>query len=212
MVYVCVDESGSFNNKQERYYVISAIITDDIKNLLNVHHDIKSEICKNKKCKKELKSTRISNKQQSEFINALTADDFRIISLTIDKLALESKYHFKITEFSIYNFALKELLQFGIELEYLRKNEEIICMVDKREMKAAIANDLESYLNLEYFYFFKKVSIFYKDSATNPEIQMADYLSNAIYGYLHKSNEVYKMVTNKKKIKLKIIPDKKRMI
>lgn len=212
MIYFCIDESGSFNNWQERYYIISGIIIDNPQKLVKIHQEIKREICQKKKCRKEIKSTNINDEQQSEFINEMTKRNYQIVSLVIDKLALESKTNFDITEFFIYNYALKELIKHALELGYLSNIDKLICLVDKREMKPVIQNELEGYLNLEYFHQFKIIKVYYKDSATNPEIQMADYISNAVYGYLHQSNEVYEMIKNKKRIKIKIIPDKKKMI
>lgn len=205
--YFCVDESGSFNTSYERYYIISGLIVEDNTLVQDIHLKIENEVRKNKNSIKELKASRIKDSQKALFINAMTNDErIKIISLVLDKKVLREKYDFTISEFLIYNYALKELCRFAIENNYLEKCDDVLFLVDSRTMNQKVYNDLESYLNLEFFKKLNAIRVVYKDSSTTREIQMADYVSNTIYGYYNETNYAYKDIEKIDKIKIKIIP------
>ncbi|MDF9867591.1 hypothetical protein OKW22_001166 [Bacilli bacterium PM5-3] len=205
--YFCVDESGSFNTSYEQYYIISGIIVEDNSILQNIHKKIEKEVRTSKNSIKELKASRIKDEKKALFINEmLDNSNIKIISLVIDKKELNNKYDFIISEFLIYNYALKELCKAALENNLIMKNDEILFFVDARSMNQKVYNDLESYLNLEFFDILKKVNVVYKDSSITREIQMADYVSNVIYGYYNKTNRAYEHIKKIKNIPIKLIP------
>lgn len=203
--YLCVDESGTFNSSYERYYIISAIITNDVEKLQNLHRQIEPLVRKNKGTK-ELKASSLKDEKKALFINGVVEEGYTICSLAIDKNKLLQFYKYNISEFFIYNFALKELVKYIISLKLLDDISELLILVDKRSMNHKVYLELESYLNLEFYNRFRRLKVIYKDSATNREIQMADYISNMFYGKLNNSNDTHKLIKNIKRINLETFP------
>ena len=205
--YFCVDESGSFNTSYEQYYVISGLIVEDNHLLQDIHKLIEKEVRKSKNSIHELKAARIKDSQKALFINEMLKDDrIKIVSVVIDKKVMQQKYDFDISEFFIYNYALKELCQAAIDYGFLDDCDDVLFFVDSRTMNHKIYNDLEGYLNLEFFAKLKSIKVIYKDSSITREIQMADYVSNTIYGYYNKTNHAYLDIDKVNKIRIKVIP------
>jgi len=206
-LYFCVDESGSFNTSYEQYYIISGIVVRDNYLLQERHKKIEKEIRNKQNQNKELKASRIRDEQKAKFINSmLECDDIHVVSLVIDKKKLNQKYNFVVSEFLIYNYAMKELLVAAMENNMINENDEILCFVDSRTMNYKVHNDLESYLNLEFFDYLKRITVIYKDSSITREVQMADYVSNTVYGYFNKTNKAYQYVNRPAKIIFKQLP------
>lgn len=203
--YLCIDESGTFNSIYERYYIMSAIITDDVESLQTLHQKMETLVRRNRSTK-ELKASSLKDDKKAIFINALLENDYLICAIALDKKILFQYNEYNISEFFIYNYTLKELLTYIDSLHLLDNVDDLLILVDSRSMNHKIYLELESYLNLEFFERFRKLKVFYKDSATNREIQMADYVSNMFYGKLNKTNEAYLFIDNLDKINLKVIP------
>ena len=205
--YFCVDESGSFNTTYEQYYVISALIIEDNSILQDIHKIIEKQVRSSQSSTKELKAAHIKDDKKALFINEMLVDDrIKIMSLVIDKHQLHQKHDFIVSEFLIYNYAMKELVLAAYEYGLINKGDDLLCFVDARTMNSKLYNDLESYLNLEFFNDFKNIMVLYKDSSITREIQMADYVSNTIYGYYNKTNHAYEYLNDVRKIQVKIIP------
>lgn len=208
--YFWVDESGSFNTKYERYYIISAIVSVNAIMLQDIHKRAELIVRKDLKSARELKGAHMKDKQKAVFINGvLQEDDLQVLSLIVDKRVMKEKCSFKMSEFLIYNFALKELCKFALENGALHQNDKVLMLVDARSMNSKVYYDLESYLNLEFFHTLKSINVIYKDSSSNREIQLVDYISNSMYGYFNKTNDTYKKLEQKEKINYKIIPGNK---
>lgn len=206
--YLCVDESGTFNSVYEQFYILSAIITKDVEKLQKLHYQIEPLIRK-KRITKEMKASSLRDDKKAIFVNALLENDYELFSLAVDKNKLFQFYEYNISEFFAYNFFLMELLKYIDSLNYFKDIDELIILVDSRSMNHKIYLELESYLNLAFYKRFRVLKVIYKDSATNREIQMVDYLANTFYGKLNKSNQTYRYIDDINKVHLKIYPTNK---
>lgn len=204
-IYLCVDESGTFNSVYEQYYILSAILVKDIDKLQKLHYDIEPLIRK-RRITKEMKASSLRDDKKALFVNALLDNNYDVFTLAIDKKKLFRYYNYNISEFFAYNFFLKELLEYIDSLNHFKDIDELIILVDSRSMDRRIYLELESYLNLVFYKKFRFLKVIYKDSATNREIQMVDYIANTFYGKLNNSNLTYRYVNDIEKIHLKIYP------
>lgn len=186
--YLVLDESGAMHLKDERYFVIAGYLTTDINKIKSCHRKIEKEILTIKKIDlhnhKELKSTNITPKQQATFINNLLSIDGVIgVSITIDKYQLDN---FKASENLAYNYFVKNLINYLLNCNIVILNEayDVVLLLDNRSIAVKNANDLETFLNLEFVYslaYDKNFIVKYLDSNKHREIQMADYISNALW-------------------------------
>lgn len=204
-IYLCVDESGTFNSVYEQYYILSAILVKDIDKLQKLHYDIEPLIRK-RRITKEMKASSLRDDKKALFVNALLDNNYDVFTLAIDKKKLFRYYNYNISEFFAYNFFLKELLEYIDSLNHFKDIDELIILVDSRSMDRRIYLELESYLNLVFYKKFRFLKVIYKNSATNREIQMVDYIANTFYGKLNNSNLTYRYVNDIEKIHLKIYP------
>lgn len=205
--YVCIDESGSFHTKSERYYIVAGYVTSNLLSLRSMHRKKELLVREVKKGKKELKAANIKDSQKAIFINStLDFNDVVAIAIVVDKSKLQFKREFIITEFMLYNFIVKELIKYGIENGLFDVDDNLILNVDDRSMNEKVVHDLESYLNLEFFDYFKNVEVNFLDSSKFREIQLADYLANSIYGLFNKTNTAYNLIEKKNKVLYKVFP------
>ena len=69
-------------------------------------------------------------------------------------------------------------------------NDEIQLILDNRNVKVGSLHSLEDYLNSALGLIFnKKFKVVYKNSNEHREVQMADLISNVIYGYYNFRSE-----------------------
>lgn len=205
--YVCIDESGSFHTKSERYYIVAGYVTSNLLSLRSMHRKKELLVREVKKGNKELKAANIKDSQKAIFINStLDFNDVVAIAIVVDKSKLQFKREFIITEFMLYNFIVKELIKYGIENGLFDVDDNLILNVDDRSMNEKVVHDLESYLNLEFFDYFKNVEVNFLDSSKFREIQLADYLANSIYGLFNKTNTAYNLIEKKNKVLYKVFP------
>lgn len=205
--YICIDESGSFHSENEQYYIVAGYITSNLLSLRSMHKRNERLIREVKKGNKELKAANIKDDQKALFINdTLKFDDVNAIAIVLDKTKLKVKHDFIITEFMLYNFIVKELIKYALENDLLEIETHLILNVDYRTMNEKVVHDLESYLNLEFFNYFRDIEVNYLDSSKYREIQLADYFANSLYGYFNKSNKAFSLIERKNKILYKVFP------
>lgn len=199
--YIFVDESGSYNDYGTRYYVVSAIVSKSKVLLDNLHKEVAKNI-KKKGHKNELKASRLDDKEKVLFIDALTNNnDIDIYSMVVDKQPLIEKEHFVLSENAMNNLVVCDLVEWIVDDN--STISDIILFNDQRQLTKSTYRDLETLLNIRLFNKIDNLDVIYKDSATNPTIQLADYVSNAVFGFFNKTNKAYSMINNKKRIRIK---------
>lgn len=186
--YLVLDESGAMHLKNERYFIIGGYLTTNINKVKSCHKKIEKEVLTIKKIgfhnHRELKSSNITPKQQATFINDLLKINEVIgVSITIDKYQLDN---FKASENLAYNYFVKNLINYllNCNIPILNEAYNIVLLLDNRSTAVKNANDLETFLNLEFVYslsYEKNFIVKYLDSKKNREIQMADYIANALW-------------------------------
>lgn len=182
--YIILDESGAIHIPNDRYYVIAGFITTQLHKIRTVHKSV-SKIIRSKyniPDTKELKATFLFSENKALFINELISTNCATpIAIVVDKYALKKR---NIEENVAYNMLVKFLLTYLLKYypNYFPTNL-ISLHLDNRSIKIKYQNELETYLDWEIGDLFSKdFEVIYKDSKHFEEIQMADYIANAIYG------------------------------
>ncbi|MDR3215179.1 MAG: DUF3800 domain-containing protein [Bacilli bacterium] len=204
--HMFIDESGTFNNFNDRYYVISGILSNDIDKLNNLHRDIELTIRHGKILKKEMKASHISDESKAKYINALINERFLIFSIILDKKKLAQKNNLKLSEFNAYNYILKELVRFVLTFNIVAAEDDFHLHVDARSMIETMKDDLQTIVVLDFFDKINTIKIDYVDSKENRIIQLADYISNMMFGYFNKMNKAYLYIDNFSYINYNIVP------
>ena len=205
--HMFIDESGTFNNESNRYYVISAILSNDVQGLTKLQQEIEVKIRHGQKIAVEMKASRISDENKAKFVQCLLAEHYPIYSVIMDKEALKAKDGVKLSEFSAYNYILCRLVKFVLADDVVRLDDDICLHVDNRSMADEFKDDLSSLLILDFYNQVRRISIEYIDSKISRPIQLADYVSNTIFGYYNEANKAYIHVPLFKKIKKYLIPE-----
>lgn len=200
VIYIVIDESGAMHQKENNYFIIAGFITKQIYSIKSRHKKI--ERCLRDKYKflskyKELKGSNLKPKLKIEMLNTLLDVPTTIpIAIIIDKKhTLKRLNH---NENIKYNYFLQILLRFIIS-NYPRLfiYERIELILDNRNVSVGSLNSLEDYLNSELGLFFNKIfKVHYRNSCEHREVQMADLISNVLFGYYNfrSKNSVYKKV------------------
>ena len=193
--YLVLDESGAMHLKNERYFVIAGYLTNNLSKIINCHKKIEHALILNKHCSlknhMEFKASKISPKQQADFINALLSIDNVVgVSITIDKYQLN---HFGASENLAYNYFVKNLLNYLLycKISLFDNAQNITLLLDNRSIAIKNLQDLKAFINFEFSYTLgldKFFDVIYLDSKTHREIQMADYVANALWKSYNKSN------------------------
>ncbi|WP_423364548.1 DUF3800 domain-containing protein [Mycoplasma sp. P36-A1] len=196
---IYIDESGSYNDFQTRYYVVSAIISNSKKSLENLHKNIALKI-KKKQENSELKASRLSDFEKSLFINEMIENEIEIYSLVLDKKKLKEINRYTMSEIGMNNLMIIELL--NIILKNFKQLNHIIIYNDQRSVSPLAYYDLETHLNVTFYNKVKLIDVIYKDSSLNRTIQLVDYISNVVFGKYNKTNKGYLHVKNIEKLNI----------
>ncbi|WP_308780053.1 DUF3800 domain-containing protein [uncultured Clostridium sp.] len=206
-IYFYFDESGNLG-KDNRYFVISCIITKKPKPLEN---KMKKVLLHIKKTYKNIKWNRYELKANSckpnikEIIYKSVLDkDFQIAYIAADKYWINENLFENKNR--LYNYLLKLLLD---NYKNFFENNSIKLVLDNKTIKVESLNSFEDYINIHINYELNLNSIIkveYRDSASkNSElIQLADFIANAIfakyeYGY-NRYFDIFKDKINKKEL------------
>ena len=193
ITYIVIDESGAVHQKENDYFVIGGYITQQIYSVKSIHKKVE-KVIKEKYSylskHKELKGCYLKSYQKAEFLNNLFSIPTTIpISIVIDKRHLFKRNQHD--ENIKYNYFLQLLLSYILHnYPKLLDNDEIQLILDNRNVKVGSLHSLEDYLNSALGLIFnKKFKVVYKNSNEHREVQMADLISNVIYGYYNFRSE-----------------------
>ena len=190
--YIVLDESGAMHLKNERYFVIGGFITKELHKVISSHKKTEKVVKQIKNIpidkKVELKSHRITNRQQALFLNELYSLESVVpIAIVIDK---ENLKKFNASENVAYNFFVKTLLNYLFKCNIsIMQTDHIELRLDNRNVSVKALKDLETFLQWEFDFMSLDVEVKYLDSKDNRDIQMADYIANLVWKKYNLPNE-----------------------
>lgn len=214
ITYIVIDESGATHQKENNYFIIAGYVTKQIYSVKSTHKKIEKDL-RDKyfylQKHKELKGCYLKPRQKAEFLNALfQIPNTRPIGIVIDKKHLFKREHHN--ENIKYNYFLQLLLSYLLHnYPALLESEEIWLLLDNRNVSVGSLNSLQDYLNSALGLVYNKVfRVKYKNSTEHREVQMADLVSNAIFGYYNfrSTSSTYQLVPALKKTIISKFPYK----
>lgn len=187
ITYIVIDESGATHQPQNNYFIIAGYITKQIYSVKSVHKKTERKL----KIKypylnnySELKGSNLKSYQKAEFLNEL----FKIPTTIPIAIIIDKRYLFKRQKHDEnikYNYFIQILLSYLLHNYYkLLDADEIQLILDNRNVSVGSLNSLQDYLNSALGLIYdKKFKVVYRNSNDHREIQMADLISNVIFGY-----------------------------
>jgi hypothetical protein len=206
-LYIYIDESGTlWSQKNERYFVICALIMDDFQGTslsTSINRFIKYKYPNIKIT--ELHASQMSFQEKVDFFKYIEDISFKIAYLILDKDNIDSNL-FKNNN-SLFNYMIFLLLE-----EYIKNFNTInlYITIDNRNIKITSEKSLEEYLVIECIKnksYVKNIYIKYDDSRKNNNLQGVDMFANAIYAkYNHGKDNLYLYFEDKITKKFEYIP------
>lgn len=212
LTYIVIDESGAMHQKENDYFIIAGFLTKQIYSIKSLHKKIEKEIREKYaylKMYNELKGSFLKSYQKIEMLNKLLKVPTTVpIAIVVDKKhVVKRKNH---DENIKYNYFLQTLLYFLLtNYSYLFLDEIIELILDNRNVSVGSLNSLEDYLNSELgLKYDKKFKVHYRNSREHREVQMADLISNTLFGYYNyrTKNSTYRKIPAFKNIILSKFP------
>ncbi|AVP49541.1 DUF3800 domain-containing protein [Williamsoniiplasma luminosum] len=191
---IVIDESGNYNLKKNKYFIIAGFITGDktIDKLRNLHKKLEKEFkIKNMidlKLKYEIKANNPNMGVifRAQWINAFL--DTNLILPFAIKIDISKDILFQKKESEKFNYALRSGLEKIMEIFDADKSyfdfcyeKEIYMKLDSRNIATDKKYELEGYLKSQAFFLKTKKKLNelkYFDSATKREIQIADFFAH----------------------------------
>lgn len=187
IIYIVIDESGATHQKQNNYFVIAGYITKQIYSVKSTHKKVEKKLKEkyeylNKY--KELKGCYLKSQQKAEFLNEL----FKIPTTIPISIIIDKRHLFKCEQHDEnikYNYFIQILLSYLLHnYPGLLKGGEIQLILDNRNVSVGSLNSLSDYLNSALGLIYnKKFKVIYRNSNEHREVQMADLISNVMFGY-----------------------------
>lgn len=187
ITYIVIDESGATHQKQNDYFVIAGYITKQIYSVKSIHKKVERDL----KLKypylnkyKELKGCYLNASQKAEFLNEL----FKVPTTIPISIIIDKKHLFKREQHDEnikYNYFIQILLSYLLHnFSGLLNGDEIQLILDNRNVSVGSLNSLQDYLNSALGLIYdKKFDVKYRNSNEHREVQMADLVSNVMFGY-----------------------------
>jgi len=182
MLVVYLDESGALNNvHKERYFVISALITEN-----EPHRKKLKNLCKRMYVKHcipagldEIHANRLNFPSKQDILKKLNAlGCFHLDYIVVDKKHI--KPHLFKEKNICYNYLVAQLVKKIIKIY----QEPIQILLDNHTIKAGSLNSLQDYIVTEArakWDYIHPIEVRLMDSKTCKGIQLVDVVSNSIY-------------------------------
>ena len=187
ITYIVIDESGATHQERNDYFVIAGYITKQIYSVKSTHKKIEKELKEkysylNKYV--ELKGCYLNASQKAEFLNGL----FQIPTTIPIAIIIDKKHLFKRQQHDEnikYNYFIQILLSYLLHnFPKLMNEDEFQLILDNRNVSVGSLNSLQDYLNSALGLIYdKKFNVKYRNSNEHREVQMADLISNVMFGY-----------------------------
>lgn len=199
--YLYFDESGNLGI-DGRYFVISCVVTKDPKPIYN---KMKKILLKIKNKYKNIKWNRYELKANTckpwikEIIyRGIIGKDFEISYIVADKVWI--KESLKKDKNILYNYLLSVLLD---NYKNYFRNNKVNLILDNKTIKVQSLNSFSDYIKLHMNYVLQinaDINVEYMDSSSKKayNVQLADYIANAIYAYYQYNYDVYYEIIKEK--------------
>lgn len=196
-MYIFLDESGDFKKDKEPYFIVGGFITNNPRRTIKAFRKWQhTKFPKKIRRKSEVKFTDsgLNEKFRLKTLNYLVKQDLRIFYVYLDKNNIPLEYRTKkgIKTGLLYTQIVSEAL----ELVLPTVEKEFRVFLDKRPLKGISAGQFKELLRVKLLPRLSKgtlLQIETVDSATHPNIQIADWICGALFRFYNKrtNNEEY---------------------
>lgn len=195
------DESGNLG-VDDKYFVISCIITEHPKALANKMKKILLHIKKNYSFVKwngyELKANSCKPWIKEVIYKGMSEKDIQIAYIVADKHWIEDRL--KEDKNCLYNYLLSILLG---NFKHIFRNNKVNLILDNKTIKVQSINSFEDYIKIQMNYVNRlnsQINVKYMDSSSKNayNIQAVDYIANAVFAkYQYGYTKYYKFFEEK---------------
>ncbi|MBI2663954.1 DUF3800 domain-containing protein [Candidatus Woesearchaeota archaeon] len=193
--YVYIDESGDLG-KKSKYFVITAIWIQKPELLDRLIKNLRRhKFRKHLKKAQELRASKSSSELKEYVLRKLSQiDELRCHSVILDKSKITSDY-LKNNKHRLYNFVCGALAS---SLSIDSKN--LVIRVDKSKGKQALQEDFNQYVSkkLKEVVWNRKIEVHHSWSHSWSGLQMADYVSWAVFRKLESQEDAYFKIIEEK--------------
>ena len=196
-MYIFLDESGDFKKDKEHYFIVGGFITNNPRRTTKAFRKWQhTKFPKKIRRKSEVKFTDsgLNEKFRLKTLNYLVKQDLRIFYVYLDKNNIPLEYRTKkgMETGLLYTQIVSEAL----ELVLPTVEKEFRVFLDKRPLKGISAGQFKELLKVKLLPHLPKgtlLQIETVDSATHPNIQIADWICGALFRFYNKktNNEEY---------------------
>lgn len=210
--FIYFDESGNLGVK-EKYFVISCVLTEQPKALHNKMKKILLHVKNNHPEAKwngsEIKACTCKPWIKEKILTGIIEKDIEISYIVADKHWIDEKL--KEDKNCLYNYLLKVLLE---NYKSTFRNNKVNLILDNKTIKVESINSFKDYINIYLNYELRlnvELTVQYMDSKDKSayNIQVADYIANALYSYYEYNYEQYKSYINEKIKYVELFPKRK---
>ncbi len=198
MNYVFIDESGNLG-KQDRFFVIVALVVDDCKVLDNIVKNARRNKFKRELGKaKEIKANKSSSKLISYILQKLNIVNIKIFGVVLDKSVIKSDYLLNDKN-KLYNFVSGKLMQ----TLCLNKDSDVEIRLDKSKGKQILRDDFNQYVlrQLRELGHLGKINLNHSYSHSWSGLQIADIVSWSVFQkYEREDSKYFNILKNNPKI------------
>ncbi len=196
-MYIFLDEAGDFKKDKEPYFIVGGFITNNPRRTTKAFRKWQhTKFPKKIRRKSEVKFTDsgLNEKFRLKTLNYLVKQDLRIFYVYLDKNNIPLEYRTKkgIETGLLYTQIVSEAL----ELVLPTVEKEFRVFLDKRPLKGISSGQFKGLLKVKLLPHLPKgtlLQIETVDSATHPNIQIADWICGALFRFYNKrtNNEEY---------------------
>lgn len=187
-MYIFIDESGNFQGDKEKLFIVGGFIIGDQRATAKAFRRWQHAKFINKKLRfrSEVKFTdsRLIDKLRAQTLLCLTQQNIRIFYsfLKSENIPLEFRKKSAIESGRLYT----EIIAKTLDIIFPSAESQVVLNLDHRSLKKVSQKEFKESLRLHILLkLSKKASVCVNtvDSATNPNIQIADWICGALYRY-----------------------------
>ena len=202
-MFIFLDESGNFTKDKEPYFLIAGFITNNPRRTAKAFRKWQhTKFPKKLRWKNEVKFTNsgINQLLRLKTINYFSKQDLRIFYIFLDKNNIPLEYRTKkgLETGLLYAQVVSEALEIILPIQ----ENEFRVFLDKRPLKGISAKQFKETLRLKLLPDLPKATILQietVDSATQSNVQIADWVCGALFRFYNKKldgKEYFKTLKN----------------
>ena len=193
-MYIFLDESGNFKGNKENYFVIGGFITDDPKRTAKAFRKWQHTKFFNKKLRHrtevKFSDTRLNEKLRLKTLNYFAKQDIRVFYTFLNRRNIPLKYRKRKNVETGFLYA--EIAAKTLQLLLPASDLEFRVFRDERQLKKVSQTKFNEILKLDLLPELPAkvvIQIEALDSATSPNIQIADWICGALFRYYNKGKD-----------------------